>query len=80
GLLSVGLRYVPASRAGIILLVEPISVMTMGAIILGEALTPWGILGSALVLSATILISVEARIHRLKPNKEKQRETSSKNK
>jgi drug/metabolite transporter (DMT)-like permease len=64
GLLSLGLRHIPASMAGIVLLVEPISVMIMGVIILGQALTPWGILGSALVLSATILISIEARMHK----------------
>lgn len=61
GLLSLGLRYVSASIAGIILLIEPISVMILGVVILGEQLTPWGISGSALILSATILVSLEAR-------------------
>jgi len=71
GLLSLGLRYIAASKAGIILLVEPISVIIMGAIILGQALTPWGILGSALVLSATILISLEGKVYRPKLDNEK---------
>jgi len=67
GLLSLGLQHIAASRAGIILLVEPISVMIMGAIILGEPVTPWGVLGAALILSATVLISLEAKINRPKP-------------
>jgi drug/metabolite transporter (DMT)-like permease len=61
GLVSLGLKYVNASVAGIILLIEPISVMILGVVILGEQLTPWGISGSALILSATILVSLEAR-------------------
>jgi drug/metabolite transporter (DMT)-like permease len=62
GLLSLGLKSVKASIAAVILLVEPISVMIMGVLILDEPLTTWGVLGSALILSATILVSIEAKI------------------
>jgi drug/metabolite transporter (DMT)-like permease len=69
GLLSLGLRSVKASIAAVILLVEPISVMIMGVLILGEPLTSWGILGSVLILSATVLVSIEARMDRIKKNR-----------
>jgi len=62
GLLSMGLTYVRASIAGILLLVEPVSVMVMGLLILGEPLTSWSLFGSILVLSATILISLEKKL------------------
>jgi DME family drug/metabolite transporter len=78
GLLSLGLKHIPASIAGIVLLVEPISVMIMGVIILGQSLTPWGILGSALVLSATILISIEAKVHRTNTSTKKRENTNQK--
>ncbi|MFX0097860.1 MAG: DMT family transporter [Candidatus Hodarchaeota archaeon] len=62
GLLSMGLTYIRASIAGILLLVEPVSVMVMGLLILGEPLTSWSLFGSILVLSATILISLEKKL------------------
>ena len=62
GLLSMGLAHVRASIAGILLLVEPVSVMAMGLLILGEPLTHWSLIGSILVLSATILISLEKKL------------------
>ncbi|MFX1363140.1 MAG: DMT family transporter, partial [Promethearchaeota archaeon] len=71
GLLSMGLTHVRASIAGILLLVEPVSVMVMGLLILGEPLTLWSLFGSILVLSATILISMERRLgkHSIKESK-----------
>ena len=65
GLLAMGLRKVKASRAGIILLIEPVSVMIMGVLILNQPLTPWDLAGAALILSATVLVSVEERFGRL---------------
>jgi drug/metabolite transporter (DMT)-like permease len=61
GLLSMGLRKVKASKAGIILLIEPVSVMIMGVLILNQPLTLWDLAGAALILSATALISTEDR-------------------
>jgi drug/metabolite transporter (DMT)-like permease len=61
GLLAMGLRKVKASRAGVILLIEPVSVMVLGVLILGQTLTPWGIVGATLILGATIIVSLEAK-------------------
>jgi drug/metabolite transporter (DMT)-like permease len=69
GLLAMGLRKVKASKAGIILLVEPVSVMIMGVLILNQALTPWDLTGAALILSATVLASMEERIAKLRKKK-----------
>ncbi len=69
GLLSMGLRKVRASRAGVILLIEPVSVMVLGVLILGQNLTPWGIVGAALILSATIIVSLEAKFAKIATNK-----------
>jgi len=65
-LLAMGLRKVGASRAGVILLVEPVSVFIEGVLILGQPLTPWGLAGAALILGATMLVSLEGRISRNK--------------
>jgi drug/metabolite transporter (DMT)-like permease len=62
GLLAMGLRKVRASRAGVILLIEPVSVFIEGVLILGQPLTPWGLIGAALILGATALISLEGRV------------------
>jgi drug/metabolite transporter (DMT)-like permease len=63
-LLAMGLRKVGASRAGVILLIEPVSVFIEGVLILGQPLTPWGLAGAALILAATMLVSLEGRISR----------------
>jgi drug/metabolite transporter (DMT)-like permease len=65
-LLAMGLRKVRASRAGIILLVEPLSVFIEGVLILGQPLTPWGLAGAALILGATALVSLEGKVVRTK--------------
>jgi drug/metabolite transporter (DMT)-like permease len=62
GLLAMGLRKVKASKAGVILLVEPVSVFIEGVLILGQPLTPWGLAGAVLILGATMLVSLEERI------------------
>jgi drug/metabolite transporter (DMT)-like permease len=64
GLLAMGLRKVKASKAGIILLIEPLSVMIMGVLILNQDLTFFDLAGAALILSATALISTENKIRR----------------
>ena len=64
GLLAMGLRKVKASKAGIILLIEPVSVMIMGVLILNQPLSLWDLAGAALILSATALISTEDRMRR----------------
>jgi DME family drug/metabolite transporter len=71
GLLAMGLRKVKASRAGVILLIEPVSVMVLGVLILGQTLTPWGIVGAALILGATIIVSLEAKVAKVLTDKRK---------
>jgi drug/metabolite transporter (DMT)-like permease len=71
GLLAMGLRKVKASKAGIILLIEPVSVMIMGVLILNQPLTLWDLAGAALILSATALISTEGRMRRRPSNRER---------
>jgi drug/metabolite transporter (DMT)-like permease len=61
-LLAMGLRKVRASRAGVILLIEPVSVFIQSVLILGQPLTPWGLAGAALILAATILVSLEGKV------------------
>jgi drug/metabolite transporter (DMT)-like permease len=68
-LLAMGLTKVKASRAGVILLIEPVSVMVMGVLILSQTLTPFGIVGAALILSATALVSLEARFAKIVKDK-----------
>lgn len=72
GLLAMGLRKVRASRAGIILLIEPVSVFIEGVLILGQPLTPWGLAGAALILGATMLVSLEGRVSRTRSENKKQ--------
>jgi DME family drug/metabolite transporter len=76
GLLAMGLREVKASRAGVILIIEPVSVMVLGVLILGQILTPWGIVGAALILGATIIISLEAKGGRTVTDKNESRRNS----
>jgi drug/metabolite transporter (DMT)-like permease len=76
GLLAMGLRKVKASIAGIILLVEPVSVMIMGVLILNQPLTPWDLAGATLILSATVLVSLEERMGRFISVKRRRKEKS----
>jgi drug/metabolite transporter (DMT)-like permease len=71
GLLAMGLRKVRASRAGVILLIEPVSVFIEGVLILGQPLTPWGLFGAALILGATMLVSLEERVSRTRTGNRK---------
>ena len=58
---SVGLRRVPASVAGIVTLVEPLTATLLGVLIFGERLGPAGILGALLLFSALGLLIVKKR-------------------
>ncbi len=58
-LLNKGLERLKASQAGILLLVEPISVLLMGALVLQESLKFWQIIGAILILFSVIMISFE---------------------
>lgn len=58
-MLNKGLGQVKASQAGIILLIEPISVVLMGGLILHESLSFWQIIGTILILLSVIKVNYE---------------------
>jgi drug/metabolite transporter (DMT)-like permease len=58
-LLNKGLEQTKASQAGIILLIEPISVVLMGILILQESLSFWQVIGAVLILFSVIMINYE---------------------
>ncbi|HJH28610.1 MAG TPA: hypothetical protein C5S51_02800 [Methanosarcinaceae archaeon] len=57
--LNKGLHEVKASQAGILLLVEPISVVLMGFLILQETLYFWQIVGALLTIFSVIMVNFE---------------------
>ncbi len=56
-----GLRQVEASRAVLVATIEPVVAATLAALLFGERLGPWAILGGSLVLSAAALASLPGR-------------------
>lgn len=56
-LLNLALKQVNASRVGVLLLVEPISVVLMGTLILHESLNYWQMAGGFLILFSVVIIS-----------------------
>lgn len=58
-----GLRVVPASVAGIILLLEPVSAALLAAIVFGQALDGATVLGGALILISNYVVSGESQPH-----------------
>ena len=58
-----GLRVVPASVAGIILLLEPVSAAALAAIVLGHAFDGATLLGGALILISNYVVSGESQPH-----------------
>ena len=56
-LFNTGLRRVPASRAGIVTLLEPLTAATLGLLWFGERLGALGLLGAALLLAALALLA-----------------------
>ena len=57
---SIGLRRVPASVAGIVTLLEPLTATLLGVLIFGERLGSAGIVGALLLLSALGLLAAGA--------------------
>jgi len=60
-LYAVGLRFVPASVAGIVTLAEPLTATLLGVLIFGERLGSGGVVGGALLLAALGLVLYPAR-------------------
>jgi len=53
-----GLRHLDATRAVVTSCLEPVFTVMMAALFIGEALSPWQVLGMALVLVATVVIQL----------------------
>jgi DME family drug/metabolite transporter len=54
---TVGLRRVPATTAGVVSLLEPLTATTLGVMVFGESLGALGMAGAALLLAALLLIA-----------------------
>jgi len=60
-LYALGLRWVPASVAGIVTLMEPLTATLLGVLVFGERLGPGGLIGAALLLTALGVVLYPAR-------------------
>jgi drug/metabolite transporter (DMT)-like permease len=60
-LFLVGIRLVGGTRAGILMLLEPVVAVVLAALLLGEVVRPVQVLGGAAVLSAALLLQRAAR-------------------
>lgn len=58
---TVGLRHVPASVAGVITLLEPLTATGLGVVLFGERLGPTGVVGAVLLGAALALLSTDHR-------------------
>ena len=56
-LLNKGLKEIKASQAGILLLIEPISVVLIANLILQETLSFWQIIGSILIVFSVVIVN-----------------------
>ncbi len=61
GLLYTGLKNAEASRAVLVASVEPVVAALLAALVFGERLGVWGVLGGALILGAALLASLPVR-------------------
>jgi drug/metabolite transporter (DMT)-like permease len=55
-LFLVGIRAIGGTRAGILMLIEPLVGVTLAAVLLGEALAPIQVLGGVAILTAALLL------------------------
>ena len=60
-LFTAGLGRVPATAAGIVSLIEPLTATTLGLLVFGERLGPVGITGALLLLTALALLTTARR-------------------
>jgi len=58
GLFFVGLRGVLASSAAVVAVLEPVTAMVLGALVLGQRLSPAGLLGAGLLCAAAVVAGV----------------------
>ena len=67
-LFLVGIRAIGGTRAGILMLLEPLVGVTLAAVLLGESLLPIQVLGGAAILAAALLLQRGASESRLVAN------------
>jgi DME family drug/metabolite transporter len=60
-LFAAGLDRVPATAAGIVALLEPLTATTLGLVVFGERLGPLGVAGALLLLAAIALLATVRR-------------------
>jgi DME family drug/metabolite transporter len=60
-LFAAGLNRVPATAAGIVALLEPLTATTLGLVVFGERLGPLGVAGALLLLAAIALLATVRR-------------------
>ena len=60
-LTNYGMKRIDASIASIILLLDPVSSVILGIILMGQVIVFWQIIGASLILIATILIALEQK-------------------
>lgn len=60
-LFAAGLDRVPATAAGIVALLEPLTATTLGLVVFGERLGPLGVVGALLLLAAIALLATVRR-------------------
>jgi DME family drug/metabolite transporter len=60
-LFTAGLGRVPATAAGIVSLLEPLTATTLGLLVFGERLGPVGVAGALLLLAALALLTTARR-------------------
>lgn len=61
-LFSLGLRRVPATIAGIVTLLEPLTAATLGVAVFGESLGAAGLAGAALLIAALVLLATRGTV------------------
>jgi drug/metabolite transporter (DMT)-like permease len=56
-----GLRRMPAAHASTLTLLEPVVSLVLGAVVLGERVGAWAILGGSMILGAAVLVMTQSR-------------------
>jgi len=58
-LLMAGLKYISASKASIISVLEPVTVLCVGSLILGETITTIQLIGAIVILSSALIVQLD---------------------
>ncbi|MCJ8297962.1 MAG: EamA family transporter [Pseudomonadales bacterium] len=61
GLFNIGLSYIRATTASVIVLIEPVTAAAIAVLFLGEQLTTLGVLGTAVLLLSVIVLALAER-------------------